>query len=519
MKSIIRPYIFVLSSILLTNCQPDKLKVDILIVNGTILDGSGQEGYFADIGIISDTIAFIGNANDSDLHTIETIDASEYIVGPGFIDPHTHTFSDLSHPERSANLNYLLQGVTTVITGNDGGGPVKIDSVLTSWEESGIGTNAALFVGHGTIRRLTMGRSDKKPDLEQLATMKRYVSNAMDEGALGLSTGLYYAPGSFSETEEVIELAMEAAVKGGIYDSHIRDESSYNIGLLGAIEEVINISRSANIPVHIAHIKALGVDVWGKSVEVIKLIEEARSEGLMITADQYPYPASGTSFTSSLVPRWVFANDKEFWKKFDDPALAARIKEEMEENLRRRGGANSLLVTVSKDSSIVGKTLEDISQEWQLSVIATAIKIIKNGGASVASFNMHQDDIHEFMKQTWVMTGSDGSNGHPRKYGSFPKKIKEYVLEKKILTMVEFIQRSTSLTAESHKIAKRGSLEKGYFADIIVFKPEEVKDNASFKEPRKLAEGMHYVLVNGKIAIANGNYTNIKAGISIRRGE
>jgi len=154
-----------------------------------------------------------------------------------------------------------------------------------------------------------------------------------------------------------------------------------------------------------------------------------------------------------------------------------------------------------------------------LPVIDAAMKIIRNGGASVASFNMNQDDINEFMKQTWVMTGSDGSNGHPRKYGTFPKKIKEYVLEKEILTLVEFIQRSTSLTAESHKIAKRGSLVKGYFADIIVFKPEEIKDNATFKEPRKLAEGMHYVLVNGKIAIANGNYTDLKAGIPIRRGE
>jgi len=460
MQSSTRLSLIVISSILLTNCQPKKLKVDILIVNGTILDGSGQEGYAADIGIISDTIAFIGNANDSDLQTIETIDASGYIVAPGFIDPHTHTMSDLPHPERSANLNYLMQGVTTVITGNDGGGPVKIDSVLSSWQESGIGTNAALFVGHGTIRRLTMGESDQKPDLEQLATMKRYVSNAMDEGALGLSTGLYYAPGSFSETEEVIKLAREAAIKGGIYDSHIRDESSYNIGLLGAIEEVINISRDANIPAHISHIKALGVDVWGKSVEVIKLIEKARSEGLMITADQYPYTASGTSVTASLVPKWVFANDREFWKKFDDPALSSRIKVEMEDNLRRRGGPSSLLVTVSKDSSIVGKTLEDISQEWQLPVIEAAMSIIRNGGASVASFCMNSDDIHEFMKQPWVMTGSDGSNGHPRKYGSFPKKIKEYVLEKEILTLAEFIRRSSSLTAETHKIAKRGSLKK-----------------------------------------------------------
>jgi len=519
MKSSNWLYLFVLTSILLTYCQADKQTVDILIVNGTILDGSGQDSYSADIGITSDTIAFIGNAIEIKLQAIETIDASGYIVAPGFIDPHTHTFSDLSHPERSASLNYLMQGVTTVITGNDGGGPVKIDSVLSSWEESGIGTNAALFVGHGTIRRLTMGRSDKKPDLEHLATMKRYVSNAMDEGALGLSTGLYYPPGSFSETEEIIELARESSVKGGIYDSHIRDESSYNIGLLGAIEEVINISRSANIPAHIAHIKALGVDVWGKSTEVIKLIEEARNEGLMITADQYPYPASGTSVTASLVPRWVFANDREFWRKFDDPALSSRIKNEMEENLRRRGGASSLLVTVSKDSSIVGKTLEEISQEWEVPVIDAAMLIIKNGGASVGSFNMNQDDIHEFMKQPWVMTGSDGSDGHPRKYGSFPKKIKEYVLEKEILTMTEFIRRSSSLTAETHKIAKRGSLKKGYFADIIVFKPGEIRDNATFKEPRKLAEGIHYVLVNGKIAIANGNYTDIKAGIPIRRGK
>jgi N-acyl-D-aspartate/D-glutamate deacylase len=386
------------------------------------------------------------------------------------------------------------------------------------WQRQGIGTNAALLVGQGSARRQVMGMSDAAPTADQINQMKALVRQAMDEGALGLSTGLYYAPGSFSTTEEVIELAKVAAREGGIYDSHMRDESSYSIGLLGSIQETIRIGREAGLPVNISHIKALGTDVWGKSGEAIAIINKARAEGIKVTADQYPYTASGTGLTAALVPRWAEAGgSREMFKRIDDPNVRVRLISEMEANLRRRGGAESLLITSARDKYIVGKTLGQIARERGKSAVETAIEIIKAGAAGVASFNMDEKDIENFMRQEWVMTGSDGSGGHPRKYGTFPRKLREYVFKRKIITLPFAVRASSRLVAETFGIRERGLLKEGFYGDVIVFDEKTITDRATYEQPELFAAGIKYVIVNGKLAVEDGKYTGALAGQAIRR--
>jgi len=334
--------------------------LDLIIRGGSLIDGSGSPATMADIGITGDHIVFIGSS--AGRKAKREIDATGFVVTPGFIDPHTHTAEDLSDPKRSRNDAYLMQGVSTVVTGNDGDSPTAIGSTLAKWQQQGIGTNAALFIGQGTVRREVMGMSDAKPTAEQLDRMKALVDTAMKEGAIGISTGLYYAPGSFSTTEEVIELSRIAGQHGGIYDTHMRDESSYSIGLLASVRETIRIGQEAHLPVMISHIKALGADVWGQSKDVIALIDTARKAGVNVTASQYPYTASGTSVTASLVPRWAEA-DGALLKNLNDSGLRPRLVSEMNQNLTRRGGPASLLMTASRDKSIVGKTLTAIARE------------------------------------------------------------------------------------------------------------------------------------------------------------
>lgn len=515
------PYqiLFCLIGILFSwKCTSPKLYYfDLLIANGNLYDGVNpvQEG--VDIGITGDSIVFIGKEEKISFEAKKVIDATDYVVAPGFIDPHTHALGDLSDTIRNSNMNYLFQGVTTVFTGSDGGGSVKIGELLSKWEDQGIGTNAVALIGHRPVRRLIMGMSDEEPSEEELDKMKSLIAKGMEAGALGFSSGLYYAPASFAKTEEVIELAKVAASYGGFYDVHIRDESSYNIGLIEAIKETIEIAEKANIPSNISHIKALGVDVWDKSEEVIQLVEGAQKRGLKITADQYPYRASGTHLDRALLPKWVFADMSDYQKKLINPDLIPRIKEGIKENLRRRGGPESILLLSAKMEELNGMNLAQVSTMWNLPPIETALKIMQNGSSAIASFNMKEEDIQNFMAQPWVMTSSDGTAAHPRKYGSFPKKIREYVLEKKVLSLEEMIRKSTSLTAQTFGIDRRGIIKEGYFADLIIFKPEEIKDEATFEKPSKLAIGMHYVIVNGQIAIHKGIYIGALAGRTIKR--
>ena len=493
---------------------------DLLIRNGRVIDGTGAAARTADVAITGDRITFVGDASRANMTARRTIDARGLIVAPGFIDPHTHALEDLSSndPKRRANVNFLMQGVTTVITGNDGGGPFEVARTLEKWRTDGIGSNGALLVGYGSVRGNVMKSTDAKAVGAQLDSMRALVDKAMREGALGMSSGLYYAPQSFGTTEEVIELAKVAAKYGGIYDSHMRDESSYSIGLLGAIRETLRIGREAGMPVNISHIKALGVDVWGQSDSAIKIVEVARAAGQKVTADQYPYTASGSSVGASLLPRWAEVGGGDSLRaRIADPATRARLVTDMTDNLRRRGGAEALLMTSTRDASILGKTLAQIATARGVPPVEAAIQIILNGGSSVASFNMNEKDIEAFMRRPWVTTGSDGSSGHPRKYGTFPKKWAESVRAKKVLTPEAFVHQSSALTAQTFGIKDRGVLAAGKFADVVVFDDATFKDRATYEKPTELAVGMKYVVVNGKVAVDNGTYAGITPGVGITR--
>src|ERR1043165_5399132 len=339
-------------------------RLDVLIVHGKVVDGSGSKPRTADVGIRGDRIVFFGNATKQHLTASRIIDAAGMIVAPGFIDPHTHTLGDLSDEARKSNLPYLMQGVTTVITGNDGESALNVGDTLRKWEQQGIGTNAILLAGFGTIRGRVIGATDAQPTDAQLEEMKALVARAMDDGAFGMSTGLYYAPQSYAKTEEVIELAKVAAAKGGVYDTHMRSEGTAGIGLLGSIQETIRIGREAKIPIHVSHIKALGPEVWGQSKPAIALMKKSRAQGVDILACQYPYDASGSSLTASLVPRWAEVGGRsELLQRIDNAQVNPRLLAVMRENLKRRGGADSLLILDARDKNVIGQWLSKLAKE------------------------------------------------------------------------------------------------------------------------------------------------------------
>jgi N-acyl-D-amino-acid deacylase len=494
--------------------------VDYLLVDGRIVDGTGSAPRRADIGIRGERIAFIGNAAAAHLHARQIISAKGLIICPGFIDPHTHANAYLDNLARRNNLNYIMQGVTTVVTGNDGGGPIDIAATLDKWQHNGIGTNVALLVGFGTVRRKVMGMVNADPTPAQLDQMRAYVRSAMIQGAFGFSTGLFYAPQSFSKTDEVIELAKVAAQYGGYYDTHMRDEDSYSIGLLGAIDETLRIGREAHIPVHISHIKALGPAVWGKSVEAIAKINAARAAGQNVTASQYPYTGSGTSLPASLLPPWAHeGTQQQVSARLDDPAQRARLLDAISENINRRGGANTLLFTSPSLSELYAKTLAQVSAARKTPAPETALAILQSAAhdkawdeLGVISFNMNEADVDRFMCQPWVMTDSDGSPGHPRLYGTFPRKLHIYVYQKKLITLSFMVHVSSGLPAEMLGLHDRGLLRQGYIADVIVFDPATITDKATYEHPEVLATGMKYVFINGTLAVNGGNYTGALPG-------
>lgn len=511
------PTSLLLALVFLGGCQSD-IEADYLIKGGRVYLGDNTKSTSVDIAIQGENIVFIGTSSKH-INAEITLDVSGLIVAPGFIDPHTHSLSDLQSAEapRRENANYRLQGVTTVFNGNDGYGSANIAELSQGLLDNGIGTNTALFVGHGAVRRKIMGNDDRAPSHDELDSMKTLIAKAMDEGALGLSTGLFYAPGSFSDTDEVVELAKIAAAKNGIYDSHIRDESTYNIGLEAAIEEVLEIGRRANIPVHIAHIKALGVDVWGKSTPIIATIDKARADGLVVTADQYPWPASGTRVSNALIPRSLKAGGaKKYMARLNDPLFQEQLKLDVAENLRRRGGAEAVLIT-DKNSQWRGKTLGEIARLNKLSPTDMAIKIARDGDAKIASFNMSEDDITNFMVQDWVMTSSDGDQGHPRKYASFPRKFETYIRGQNIMPIETFLYKSSGLVADTFNICERGYLKADYKADIVIFNPETFKAKADFQNPEILSEGVKYSFVNGALAVEDGRSNSSLSGKVLKR--
>ncbi|HNP36471.1 MAG TPA: amidohydrolase family protein [Woeseiaceae bacterium] len=486
---------------------------DILVVGGTVYDGGLAAGVVGNIGIRDGYIATLHADADAKARTI--IDASDLIVVPGFIDPHTHAGADLLDPERNSNLNYLMQGVTTVFIGNDGGGLPGGATVLASFENQGIGTNLAFFSGHGSIREAVMGRDDRAPNAAELTAMQERVAADMELGALGLSTGLYYVPGTYAGTDEVVALAKVAAAAGGVYDTHIRDESNYNIGVLGAIAETIEIAQRAAIPVNISHIKALGQDVWGQSADMIALIDAARAEGALVTANQYPWRASGTRLSAALIPRWALAGSKqEVANRLVDPDQGPRIRAAMSANLKRRGGPASQLIT-GPGSPYQGKSLSEIAAEQNVDPITVAVEIIMSEDPPIASFVMQEDDILRLAVQPWVMTGSDGSPGHPRKFATYPKAWQQLVTTG-LLTTEQFVHRSSGQVAHTFGLCKRGYLKPGYSADIAIIDPAGFIANASYQAPTKLSAGVHYLIVNGVVAIDEQHYAGELPGQVLR---
>ena len=499
----------------LTSAAVAQGRLDVLIRGGSVYDGTGGAPRIADVGIRGDRIVFVGTAPPGTA-ALRTIDAKGLVVAPGFIDPHTHIDEDLRDPIRRPLPGFLLQGVTTLVTGNDGGGSPAVGTVRARLAQ-GVGANIAFLVGHGAVRGAVLGMAARAPTATELDSMRSLVSRAMGDGAFGLSTGLYYAPGSYATTDEVIDLAKVAQAAGGYYDSHIRDESSYTIGLLGAIDEAIRIGLESGIPVHISHIKALGVDVWGKSDEVVARILAARAAGQRVTADQYPYTASGTSVGAALLPRWAEAGGRDSLKsRFARSEIRAKIVTEMTENLRRRGGAEALLITEGKWR---GKRLAEVAAATKAPPIEAAIAIILTGDAAVASFNMNEADIDRFMMQSFVVTGSDGSAGHPRKYGTFPRKIRRYALDRGVISLARAIEASSGQTAGIVGLVDRGVLAPGKFADVVVFDSTAIIDKSTYEAPAAPAAGIRFVVVNGRLAVDAGRPTGALAGRALARGQ
>jgi N-acyl-D-aspartate/D-glutamate deacylase len=502
---------------LLVSINAMSAQVDYLITNGKVFDGSLSKPTFADIAIQGNMIVGIGENLTKNYQATTVIDAKGMIVSPGFIDPHTHSLNDLKSKEKSSNINYLTQGVTTVFNGNDGRGSININDVEKSLKINGIGTNSAFFVGHGTIRQQVMGKANRLASNDEIKTMKSLVKLAMQQGAFGLSSGLYYVPGNYANTEELVQLALEVKPYNGIYESHIRDESSYNIGLIGAVNEAIEIGEKAGIPTHLAHLKALGVDVWGQSTEIIKVINQARDNGLKVTADQYPWLASGTNISSALFSRWVIADtEKAYHARLVNPELLPKIRQEVAENIRRRGGAKALLIVNTKQQQWLGKNLQEIALLENMSPAEAAIHIVLSGNASVASFNMNPSDVNQIMQQAWLITSSDGTTGHPRKFASYPEKFEKFVKHNKVISLTTFINQSSGLVADTLGIKNRGYLKVGYFADLVILDENSYKANATYREPEKLSDGIVYLWVNGQLTIDQGKYTGQKAGHVLR---
>jgi N-acyl-D-amino-acid deacylase len=351
--------------------------------------------------------------------------------------------------------------------------------------------------------------------------MRKLIDKAMREGAYGVGGGLFYAPQSYSSTEEVIAVVSAAKPYGGVYDSHQRDESSYTIGLMNSVREAIRIGRESGLTTNIGHIKALGVDVWGYADSVLRLMREARAQGHMVVADQYPWTASGTGLSAALLPRWAQAGGRDsLLLRIGDSATRERMLTEMRDNLRRRGGDSTLLLINGNAAArpYIGKTLKQVATEKGKPAVETALEMIQQGfDMGVASFNMTEADIETFMKDPFVMTSSDGSGGHPRLYGTYPRKIRRYVLDKPVITMERMIQSSSQQVAEVYGIRERGAIRTGYFADVIVFDPATIREQATYVDPEKLSVGMRWVLVNGKLAVENGRPTGVMAGRGLRK--
>lgn len=496
-------------------------RFDIIIHNGRIIDGTGTPWYEADVAINDDRIVRIGDLSNANAEQV--IDASGLVVAPGFIDPHTHALRGIFDVPNAESA--LLQGVTTLTEGNDGSSPFPIDEHYRAIEDRRISPNWAVFVGQGTVRSQVIGADDRDPTPAEMEQMKAMVREAMEQGALGISTGLFYVPGSFTPTEEVIELSRVAAEYGGIYISHMREEAAQ---LIDSVNETIRIGEEANIPVQMTHHKVIGVENWGTAVESLRLVDEARARGIDITIDQYPYTASQTGI-NALIPQWAQEGGRdEMLARINSPETRQTIKNEVVAKiLYDRGGGDPKNVFISRNSwapEMAGKNLAELTIEAGMeptpeNAADVVFDIIRGGGATAVYHAIGPNDVDLIMQHPATAIGSDGPVGifgegapHPRQYGTFARVLGHYVRERGIISLEEAVKKMSSQTARRLNIHDRGLLTPGYFADIAVFDADEIIDMATFEYPHQYAVGMKYVLVNGEVVVDNGQHTGRRPG-------
>ena len=497
---------------------------DLVIRNGRVLDGAGNPWIRADVAITGDRVVAIGDLTNARARRV--IDAADRYVAPGFIDTHSHAGPGLASPRLSAAVPLLAEGITTVVVNPDGGGPVDLVQQRARLTAARPGVNVGMMVPHGSVRGAVLGSQNRAATPEEMERMRGLVRAGMTAGAFGLSSGPFYAPGSFAPTEELVELGKVAGQGGGVYQSHIRDESDYSIGVVAAVDEVIRVAREGGLPGIVTHIKALGPNVWGKSTTLVARIDSARAAGVEVFADQYPYEASGTSLSASLVPRWAEVGGGDSLRaRIADPTTRVRLRAGMVENLARRGGAARMQFSrYTPDPSVEGKTLAQVAEERKQDPVDLAMALIAKGSAGITSFNMDSTDIATLMRQPWTITASDGdlvpmNEGvpHPRAYGTFPRKLGRYARDQRTVGIEQAIRSMTSLPAAVFRMRDRGTLRPGAFADVVVFDLAKVRDAATYTQPHQLAEGMAYVIVNGRVAVEDGKVTDARGGVVLKR--
>jgi N-acyl-D-amino-acid deacylase len=504
------------------SCGTPPQMYDLLIKGGTVIDGSGSAGYKDDIGIIGERIAKIGRIKRS--HARRVIDARGLIVTPGFIDVHTHC--DRGIVEVPTVDNYLLQGVTTVIGGNCGGHPYPVSELFRNIEAAGISPNFGVLIGHNTLRREVMGLAMEPPTPDQMERMKILLDQEMRAGGLGLSTGLSYLPGTYSDTEELVELASAVKPYGGIYATHLRDQGE---GITGAILEAIQIGESNGIPVQISHIKLSDDKVWGEPELIVGPVEEAQSRGVEVYLDQYPYTATSSGFTSSF-PSWAFEGGQErFLERLEDETKLEAIKDYIRERrLSSTRGIDKLetiyIASFRADPEYQGKNLREILEgQGKESNVENAVQLIidiqRRGGAQGVFFQMDEQDVEHLMRLEYNMHASDGGiqvpgRGvpHPRNYGTFPRIIAHFVRERGVLTLAEAVRKMTSLPARAFRIRDRGLLREGCYADLTVFDFQEFTDQSTFSQPHQYSRGLDYVLVNGQVVVEQNQHLGTLPG-------
>jgi N-acyl-D-aspartate/D-glutamate deacylase len=499
------------------------IEADVVLKGATLYDGSDAPGKLGDVAIKDDRIVAVGKFETKGKPKI--LDCTGLIITPGFIDLHTHSDVPLQKKPTNANRNYLAQGVTTVVTGNCGAGPEDVAGYFQKLEKVGQGANVIHQVPHNDVRKKVMGNVNRAPTPEELKRMEDLVDQGMRDGAWGLSTGLIYNPGTYSKIDELIVLSRVAAKHGGFYASHIRNEGE---NIFEALEEILTIARKAGIRVHISHIKVTGRRNWGKAPDVIALIRKARQEGVKVTADQYPYPASSTSLAAMAIPaKYREGENTDILARLDDPELGPRMRKEIEDLIADRDYSKSLkIASFAKRPEWQGKALGAIAAAENLSVLELVLEIQRKGGAQVVSYGMSEEDVRLFMKEPYVATASDGSSQvpaktvpHPRSYGCFPRKVGLYALEDKVIPLEQALRSCNGLPADILQLPERGYLKKGYYADIVVFDPRTMRDKATFDTPHVYAKGVEYLFVNGKLAIERGMFKDTLAGKVLRHGD